>query len=178
MSVTTTLLDHLQATLLYGVDESAHPPLKYSHPFLLQQLSQVCQSTVCCDLAIDRALELVANMLNWVEIRRVRRAHHSLQSSRTSQELSHDSPPVRAGVIVHKDETTTNGSCMWYNMHVGAEFQQHWMEFKFPFVYISVVLLFLDNFVPRSKERVRQFFNSLYMTYRLISLFRHTLNKT
>jgi hypothetical protein len=55
-------------------------------------------------------------MLNWIEIRRVRRAHHSLQSSRTSQELSHDSPPVRAGVIVHKDETTTNGSGMWYNM--------------------------------------------------------------
>ncbi|CAB4024339.1 Hypothetical predicted protein, partial [Paramuricea clavata] len=80
------------ATLLHGVDGSAHPPLKYSHPFFLQQLSRVCQSTVCCNLAIDSELELVANMLNWSEFRRVRRAHHSLQLSRTSRELSDDSP--------------------------------------------------------------------------------------
>ena len=115
MSVTTTLLDHLQATSPHGVYESAHSPLRQSHPFLLQQLSQVCQSAVFCDSAIYRTLELVPKMLNWVEIRRVRRPHHSL-NSRTSQELGDDSTPVRAGVIVHKDETITNGSGMWYNM--------------------------------------------------------------
>ena len=103
MSVTTKLLDHLQATSSHGVDESAHPPLRYSSQFLLQQLSQICQSAVFCDSTIDRSLELVPKMLNWVEIRRVCRLHHML-NSRTSQELGDDSRPVWAGVIVHEDE--------------------------------------------------------------------------
>jgi hypothetical protein len=46
MGVTTTLLDHLKAS-------SAHPPLRYSHPFLLQQLSQVSQSPVFFEPTID-----------------------------------------------------------------------------------------------------------------------------
>ena len=115
MCATTTLLDHLQAPAPHGVDESAYPPLRYSHPFLLQQLSQVSKSVVFCDSTIDKALELVPKMLNWVEIWRVRRPHHSLYSL-TSQEVSDYSPPVWAGVIVHEDETITNGSSMWCNM--------------------------------------------------------------
>jgi hypothetical protein len=42
MGVTTTLFDHLKAS-------SAHPPLRNSHLFLLQQLSQVSQSSVFFD---------------------------------------------------------------------------------------------------------------------------------
>jgi hypothetical protein len=49
MGVTAKLLDHLQASLLHGVDELAHQPLRYSHPFPLHQLSQVSQSVVFCD---------------------------------------------------------------------------------------------------------------------------------
>ena len=115
MSVTTTLLDHPQATSPHGVYESAHSPLRNSHPFLLQQLSQVCQSALFCDSVIYRTLQLAPKMLNWVEIRWVRRPHHSLNSC-TSQELGDDSTHVRAGVIVHKDKTITNGIGMWYNM--------------------------------------------------------------
>ena len=56
-------------------------------------------------------------MLNWVEIWRVRRPHHSLYSL-ASQEVIDYSPPVWAGVIVHEYETITNGSGMWCNMWV------------------------------------------------------------
>ena len=56
MGVTTMLLDYLKASSPHGVDESAHPPLSYGHPFLLQQLSQVSQSAVFFDLTIDRSL--------------------------------------------------------------------------------------------------------------------------
>ena len=132
MSVTTTLLDHLQATSSHGVDESAHPPLRYSSPFLLQQLSQICQSAVFYDSTIDRTLELVPKMLNWVEIRRVRRPHHSL-NSRTSQELGDDSPPVWAGVIVHKDEPLPMAAACGTTCkrRISATYR---LEFKFPFI--------------------------------------------
>jgi hypothetical protein len=71
INVTTTLLDHLKAS-------SAHPSLRHSHPFLLQQLSQVSQSAVFFEPTIDKSLLLPPPNLNWVEIWRVSRPHHSV----------------------------------------------------------------------------------------------------
>jgi hypothetical protein len=116
MSVTTTLLDHPQATSPHGVYESAHSPLRNSHPFLLQQLSQVCQSAVFCDSAIYRMLELVPKMLNWVESRRVHRPHHSLNSgsgmwyNMWAQNFSNISNGIQISVYLYKQCLVGNGN--------------------------------------------------------------------
>jgi hypothetical protein len=48
----------------HGVEESAYLPLRYSHPFLLQQLSQVCPHAVFFELAIDRPVLLVPKIIH------------------------------------------------------------------------------------------------------------------
>ena len=71
------LLDYLKTSSPL-VEESAHLLLRYSHPFLLQQLSQISPRAVFFELVIDIPLLLVPKILNWVEIWQVWRTHHSL----------------------------------------------------------------------------------------------------
>ena len=78
-------------------------------------------------------------MLDWVDIWRVCGPQHSLNCP-FSKEMSNNSAPVWAGVIVHEYKAITNSSGLWSNMWT-RNFVSIWNEIQIS-VYLYKLCLF------------------------------------